>query len=320
MSYPKVFIGILVMIYIPFRLFTKISEEETEKSVNCLDQTVIASLNLVNQENISVMRNMKAFYSRSPSALKERYDKVKECDRISAEYCNFLEKLKNRIIKEGGENFGNESVKTLDLKGHKTKDNNDVVRRIMIREGIASEVYQRKLKMQEDLTGIIKNEAWLDFKKFYYKVILPAEGNPYIENRHWMNIVFRGLSIKSALVFLTKLQLDARNIQLNIVELIINTIGTCNSSFDPYFILYQAEKTSLREGETLKASVFIGEIEYNSQIYIDGKQYEIEVGLATYEVIPRKKGIYKVPVTIKYGPENKETGTVISYEVLEKEK
>ena len=289
---------------------------EILKAFSTVNVGMKKSIALIDQRNGYSMNEMDKLYKKLPDVVKEYKKRAEECNKISTDFYLYVDKLKERIVKESG-GWVDSTTKT----EIKRESDLNVTANIMEREGNGDLLFKEIQVVRGKYIDLIKKVPSITVSKFIPNITVDAK-NPDRGSKTWSQENFYMVPSIAAVTLLTKIQNDIRNTQANILDALLNNIGKDDQSFDNLVAVYQADKAAVAVGEKFTAKVFLAAYDSKQQpeIIIGGRSYEVVNGVATYEDNGAVQGSRDVPVIIrqvnKKTGESKEYPTSIKYDVF----
>jgi gliding motility-associated protein GldM len=232
--------------------------------------------------------------------------KAADAVRYSKEVFNYIQELKDRILKEAGGDSKNpeKKFKEGDL---------DITTRIMIEKGEGKKLYKMLEEYRKNILGIDKS---IDSA---FKIDLPISlTKPKSENKAgktWEGAYFHMVPTVAGLTILSKFQSDVKTSENRVVQFCHNKVGEVNVVFDSYAAIIGQSSNYIMPGQDLEITAGVGAFSKKAQptIVINGSPIAIgENGAATTKVPGGGVGPHTVPVKITYM--NQETGKLETIE------
>ncbi len=226
--------------------------------------------------------------------------KAAEAVSLSKNIFDYIENLKNRILKEAGGDPKNpeQKFKESDL---------DITTRIMIEKGEGKKLE----KMLADYkTAILKIDPSIDSAfKTSLPITLEKPKSQTKAGKTWEGAYFHMVPTVAGLTILSKFQNDVKTSENRVVQFCHNTVGEVNVVFDSYGAVIGQSSNYLMPGQELEITAGVGAFSKKAQptIVIGGSPVQIgEDGAAHMKLPGGGVGSHTVPVKITYM--NQETG------------
>lgn len=159
---------------------------------------------------------------------------------------------------------------------------------------------------------------------FSDKWLLSNINMPKSSNNNWVENTFGNQSVAAAYVTLIMLQNDALLSAQMAVYYLSAKVGTVIIKFNKFSVVSSPKKSQVIKGEPFETEIFLAQTSFHTLVTakVNGKEVEVEKGIATYKVPSAKCGehTYKAEITLK-NPYSNRTETykkTFKYEVGER--
>ena len=261
------------------------------KTVN---NSLEASNKVVNASTTDMMNSLKMKLAKDES--KERaaiwYPNAEKAQKMTIELNDYIQKLKDQILKEAGANFasGDSSYKD---------DNLDIATRIMVEHGEGKNLYNKLQKYKTDILAIDPKINVEFGTSLPINLAKPKTKNK--GNRNWEDAYFRMVPTVAALTILSKFQNDVKTSENRVVNFCHNQVGAVEIVYNRYKPIIGQNATVLLAGQKLEVNAGLAAFNNDKRptVYIGGTRVDLNPeGLAVKEFPVNSSG--KIPVRIEY--------------------
>lgn len=238
-----------------------------------------------------------------PERAKPIYDKAKAASQAADDFNNYVESLKNELIKQ----TGGIDEQTHDYKG---RADMDISERELVGKKRAAELRQ---KVDETRTKLL---SLLDDKdRTTTNVALEVNDPPKngLVRKSWEEATFgEGIPMGASITALTKLQADARNAEAEVVKRILGKVDQAVVNLDKFSAVAVAPSSYVIAGQPYTAQVFLTASDSKSSpdIAVNGSRLPVADGKGTYTTGTSKEGVYTWVGTIRV---KQNDGTIKEY-------
>ncbi|MBK7425918.1 MAG: hypothetical protein IPI60_02210 [Saprospiraceae bacterium] len=239
---------------------------------------------------------------KDPAKYEKYITSANEARKISKEFVEYVEEIKNHMIAETG---GMDTVKG-QPKGYKDKD-------ITTRYLVGKEPAKNQGKGGE-LEAKIKET----YDKFL--ALVDAEDKPTVASsitvridsayttsknkKNWAHFNFFQMPLLATMPILTKIENDARSSEAAILNYLAGKVGGEDIVFDKFVVVSSTKKSYVIAGETFEAEIFLSAASKNTDgmsISINGSPASVKDGVAKYSVKTGETGVkkYTAKATLK---------------------
>jgi gliding motility-associated protein GldM len=269
-----------------FKTVTK-SLENTNAIVYTSTETLMKSLEEKLKDSATV--NRASIWHPKALAVQER---------TKSTYA-YIQKLKDDIFKSAGGDAANPDKKY-------KEDNQDIVTRIMIKNGEGQKLLTELGNYKRDILAIDPAIDSAFATNLPINLDKPASKNR--AGRTWEGAYFHMVPTVAGLTILTKFQNDVRTTENRVVQFCHNKVGEVNVVFDSYAAIVGQNTNYAMPGQKVSISAGVGAFSKKAQptILIGGRQIPVgEDGTAQTEVDGGGVGSHKVPVRIIFMNQDK---------------
>jgi len=292
----------LILLFVSYRtskklIYTLAIEKE------CMDATI----NTVDLQNRIRTYQLKRISIDHPYT-ELFFEQTEEVNEISNELYDLIEDIKSKIVLDKDE---------INAKFRLNKDlsNKKTASRILLTKGYADTIEVNIIKARESFITLIEETGTINTENFAKNNMPLKIDKPQDSKTSWAEYTFNRLPNMAVLAILTKLQMDIRNTQSNIIEAMLSSISIDAPVFDELrpVVNVPSGKSSVLLGEKYEAEIFLAIFDSKSQpkITLNGQALEVKHGRAQYSVITTKPGINDLEGEIIV--KNKSTGEVKVY-------
>lgn len=208
---------------------------------------------VVNASTTDIMTSLQAKLADAGTAEKAKIwlPHAQEVQRLTADLNNYIQGLKDEILKRAGADFakGDSSYKD---------DNLDITTRLMVEKGEGKNLFNRLKKYRDDILNIdaaIKTQLGTALPIHLEKPKTKNKGN-----NTWEAAYFRMVPTVAALTILSKFQNDVKTTENKVVTFCHEQVGKVEFRFNQY-------------------EPIVGQ---NSSVLLSGQELEIHAGLAAF--------------------------------------
>lgn len=247
----------------------------------------------------------KTKLKNEPERAKKPYEDAKKASQIADEFNNYVETIKNDLIAK----TGGIDEKTHDYKG---RADMDVSEREIVNKKKAAELRTKVDQTREALINLLdpKDRATTN-------VALSVQDPPKngIASKSWEEATFgEGIPMGASITALTKLQVDARNAESEVVKRILGKVDQAQVNLDKFAAVAVAPSSYVIAGQPYTAQVFLTAFDSKSNpaITVNGSSIPVKDGVGTYTVNTSREGVQTWTGTIRV---KQADGTMKSYDV-----
>ena len=236
--------------------------KETVKAFMKVDKGLSLTVENYNKKNSDIYNEFELSFASYPEKTGPYRSKALQVKQRADEMYNFIQDIKILIINTA-DGKDNEAVKGRDIDIEKVKkfDDNNVPSEILIASDEAGKAYDLKAALDS-------------YREFLIKDVLESETNPISESlkktlntddaknedgemEKWPNLTFQLLPLVGANALLTKMQVDVRNAETEVLNYLFGQIDKTNFKFNKLEPVVIAKSTYVTVGQNYEASVFI---------------------------------------------------------------
>lgn len=290
-----------------------------------VDSSLIQTLNAVENKNQQIYSAFEQAYAENPAKVEEwktQADQVKEKSDALVEYIDALkEKLvlasgtvprtPDRPLKGDEFIFVNMNKDTLVIK---KEDDLNTPSEIMIAQKEASKLKDQIGSYREFVEGIIPEQD-AELKQTINQELETADSRFTLksgERRTWESLYFENKPLAAILTLLSKLQIDVKNSEANLLNYLYSQIDAGAFKFNKLGAQVIANSAIILQGEEYVAQVFLAAIDTTEDpvILVNERPLPIEDGKGIYRLRANEAGTFRWSGVINYKtPE----GTIRNY-------
>jgi gliding motility-associated protein GldM len=261
------------------------------KTVN---NSLEASNKVVNASTVDIMNSLKAKLTKDET--KERaavwYPKADSVQKMTKDLNDYIQKLKDQILKEAGANFasGDSSYKD---------DNLDIATRIMVEHGEGKSLYNKLKKYKDDILKIDPKITAEFGNTLPIHLEKPKTRNK--GNRTWEDAYFRMVPTVAALTILSKFQNDVKTSENRVINYCHGQVGAVEVVYNRYKPIIGQSATVLLAGQEIEVNAGLAAFNNDKRptVYINGAKVDLDAdGLAVKKFPVNASG--KIPVRIEF--------------------
>jgi gliding motility-associated protein GldM len=246
----------------------------------------------------------KTKLKEQPERAKPIYDKAKEVSKVASDFTAYVEGLKKQLIDIGG--GYDETIH--DYKGRADMDISD---HFMLTQKHGLELRQKVDETREKLLSYLdpKDRAGMNIS---LNVVDPPK-NGELTRKTWQEATFgEGIPMGASITAMTKLQVDAKNAESEIIKKILGKVDQAVVNLDKFNAVAVAPSSYVIAGQPYTAQVFLtaSDSKSNPDIAVNGSKLSVKDGQGTYTVGTGKEGTYTWIGTIKV---KQNDGTIKEY-------
>jgi gliding motility-associated protein GldM len=278
-----------------------------------VDNSLIATNRTINLSTDAVMKSLEDKKNDPTSATKANiwYPKAEKAIALSREVYDYIQTLRNRILKDADFNPADSSFRA---------DNLDIATRIMIKENEGPKLRERLEKYKRDLLAIdpliaeeFKNSLQIDLS-------MPKVQDK--SNKTWESGYFHMVPTVAAVTILSKFQNDVKTSENKVVNFCHAQVGQVVVRFDRFEPIIGQSSNYLMPGQSLEIKAGVGAFSNAAKptISIGGVTQQIgDSGFVRYTTqAAAGLGQKTIPISISYKDQDgneRRIDRVVSYTV-----
>ncbi len=272
-------------------------------------KTVDSSLDRTNKTiNNSTADIMTSFEEqladeKTRTKAQEWHPKAKEAQQLTTNMYNYIEQLRQRLLKEAGYDPAN---------GDTTykEDNQDIATRIMVEHGEGAKLQQELKKYREAMLNIHPKVREEFQRTLQVDVSIPQVQNK--SNRTWQAAYFHMVPTVAALTMLRKFQNDVKTSENRVVAFLHEQVGKVSIRYDAFEAIVGQNSKYLMPGQELEITAGLGAFSKSKlpNVSIGGAGVALnEKGMAVWRTSATTIGNHTIPVTVSFIDQDGNTQT-----------
>jgi gliding motility-associated protein GldM len=223
------------------------------------------------QRNTIVSRELETYYQTNPDKVREWYSKGVQVNRASEDIYNYIQQLKERIVKVADGKDG-------DVNDIRHKDDLEAASRIML----------------APLNGEGKNlrDAIDSYRTMMANLVQEPEKNRIIREslsttpprqtdinvRKWEEALFENMPVSAAITLLTKLQSDIRYVQGEVMSNLLNSVDVGDYRVNMVEAQVVPVSQIVMRGSAYEANIVLSAIDSTKRpsVYVNGRMLDAE--------------------------------------------
>ena len=289
---------------------------EVLQAFRLIDASLIHTLEAVNNKNQQIYTSFEQAYIENPEKVREWKQKADQVQKISKDLQDYISKLKeDQVIYSGSERVDANNPFNPDMH-HLVTMNNDTLEikkeddlngtsEFMIKQKKAAELKEKIISYKNELVALLGNDE-PELKETILSTLETADPvagkNQNKEKNTWESIHFENTPLAAILTVLSKIQIDVKNSEANMLNYLYSQIDAGSFKFNKLGARVIANSNIVYQGEPYEAEVFLAAEDTTQQpeIFINGRQVEVADGKAVYKVGTNEPGVFKWSGLIKY--------------------
>lgn len=252
----------------------------------------------IDSKNTDLMTAFSKQLKNQPEKTKPFYDKAQEAEKITKEFVQYVEDLKQQIVTKDGKITDPAEIREEDGQLiHKSDIETHAF--LMISPEGPGKGAELKAKVNGARDGLLKllepfkplaAEAKRIGEQTDLKAIDPEGGHT------WESELFEHSPQAAVVTLLTKIQNDAKNTEAEILTALFSGITADDMSFDMLVAKFIPDKSAVSLGEEFSADVILTayDSKQTNKVVINGNEYQMENGVVKYKVNPNSAGDFTV--------------------------
>ncbi len=274
-------------------------QKEVVKAFMKVDKGLSTTVENYVQKNNFIYNEFEASYAQFPEKTGPYRAKALEVKQRSDEMYNFIQDLKIIIIREAdGEDAVAINGRNIDIEKVVKYDENNIPSQILVganEDGKAYDLMAALNDYRDFMIGVLegKNSAIEEsLKKTLNTDKAPGEDKTM---EPWPNVTFQLMPLVGANALLTKMQVDVRNAETEVINHLYGQIDKASFKFNKVDAVVIPKSTYVTQGSNYEASVFVSATD-STQAPV------IAVGDQVLPLDEAGRGVYSVKATGTPGP------------------
>jgi gliding motility-associated protein GldM len=284
-----------------------------------IDSGIKNSNTIFDAANTTALQSLEKSVEQDRSRYQPLLDVAKETQRVSKEFNQYVETIREAMVTETGGYYTEEESEEHagQPKGYKNKD---VTTRYLVTEKKGDELEQKINATREQLLALVRKLAGTPGTAITNETIAELEKSISLKvsdnwkkdkkalkqnkNLTWAEYTFKQMPLASVFPLLTKVQNDMKSSEAAILNYLVSNVGATSFKVDQFIPISSARKSYIIAGESYEAEISVGatskSITDNIAVNVDGRALPVVDGIAKYNVNPNSTGVksYNVNVTL----------------------
>jgi gliding motility-associated protein GldM len=290
-----------------------------------IDRGIEGSNKVIDESNNFAMTALEKNAEQDEEKYGKLVDAADQIRDISKEFNDYIASVREEMVEvTGGYYPEDDSKHPGQPKGYKNKD---VTTRILVDEGRGEEIKEKILSTRQQIMDIINDlkgtegtaindETIADLEKSITLGISDDWQTKAEKPISWSHFTFNQMPLASIFPIFRKFQNDMKSSEAAVLNYLVNQVGAETFKVDNFIPIASAPKSYIIAGEEYKADITIGassrSVYDNMSIKVNGRDLDVEDGIAQYAARASSPGIKKYDVSITLT--NPTTGKVETYE------
>ncbi len=289
---------------------------EVLKAFRLIDSSLIHTLAAVDMKNDQIYASFEQAYLENPAKVEEWKQKADKVKKSSKEFQDYVSKLKEDLVNYSGSKkvdkdnpYDPEMFNLITLSGDtlqiKKEDDLNGTSEYMIKQKNATVLKEKINSFKNDLLSIIGDDE-PELKQTISNALETPDPVASLkkanEKKTWESLYFENVPMASILTVLSKIQIDGKNSEANMLNYLFSEIDAGSFKFNKLGARVIANSNLVFQGEPYEAEVFLAaeDTTQQPQIFINGKEAPVADGKAMYKVNTAEPGVFKWSGLIKY--------------------
>ncbi len=261
-----------------------------------VDEGLVKTTEIYTEKNQGLYTEFDQQYAQNQQKVGPWKSKADEVKRKSDELIQYIQDIKIEILTKNGQGDPEDGVITEDGEIHgehiKSKDKHDIPTNVLIGEndGKAFELKEKIKEYREFMLSLVEEDNHTLIHSL--ETNLDTSDPPKTEDgekKSWEVKHFYHLPLAAVFPLLTKIQLDVRNSEAEIVQFLFNQISAGSIPFNKLEATVIPNTSYVLQGNPYKADVFIAAFDTTAAPIVFVGRYDStlneETGLYDYEMI-----------------------------------
>jgi gliding motility-associated protein GldM len=288
---------------------------ETLEAFRVIDGSLIQTFGAVNSKNSQVYRAFDQAYAENAEKVREWKTKADQVRSKTDSMVRYIWRLKEElVVSSGSKPF--DATNSLDadrfpfitMKGDtlvlKKEDDINTPSEIMIAQKKATQL-KGKMAEYKDFMAEMIGGSDAQLKEIIIRELETPDARFTLrsgERKPWENMYFESKPLASIITLLSKLQIDVKNSEANLLNYLYSKIDASSYKFNKLNAQVIANSTIILLGEEYNAEIFLAAIDttVDPEIIVGGNKLPIIGGKAVYKLRPTATGTFKWSGLLKY--------------------
>lgn len=271
---------------------------EILKAFYLVEESMVKAGANIDAKNDDLMKAFAKQLKNQKEKTEPFYNKAQEAEKITKEFVQYVEDLKQQIITHDGKITNPEDIREED--GQLVHKSDIEIHAYMM---ISPEGPQKGKELKEKVN--VTRDGLLNLLKPFKPLEAEAQrigGQTDLKAIDpegpitWESELFEHSPQAAVVTLLTKIQNDAKNTCAEVLTALFSGITAEDVSFDMLVAKFIPDKSAVSLGEKFTADVILTAYDSKQQnkVVINGTEYQMENGVVKYEVTPNSAGDFKV--------------------------
>jgi gliding motility-associated protein GldM len=289
---------------------------EVLEAFRLVDSSLIHTLEAVDMKNQQVYSSFEQAYIENPTKVQEWKEKADKVREQAKEMTLYISKLKEEVVNYSGSELVSDEnpydpekyyyiTVTNDTLEIKKEDDLNGPSELMIFQGKAAELKEKIIAYKNEMIKYV-DENDTELKTTILSELETPDPVKNLkesdEGKTWESQYFENKPLAAVLTVLSKMQIDIKNSEANVVNYLYAQIDAGSFKFNSLGARVIAKSNLVFQGETYEAEVFLAAEDTTQQpvIIINGREAEVVDGKAIYKTSASEAGTFKWSGLIKY--------------------
>jgi len=289
---------------------------ETLEAFRVVDSSLIQTLGAVDSKNARVYLAFEQAYVETPAKVADWKAKADRVKASSDSLVNYIWTLKEKLVRTSGsrpiapghEIKGEEFIFRT-MKGDsllvKKEDDMNTPSEIMITQKGAAQLKQEIGDFRSALVGLL-DENDVQLKRIIEQELATSDFGMNLRDagarKTWEVTYFENKPLASILTLLSKLQIDVKNSEANLLNYLYSKIDAASYKFNKLEAAVIANSSIVLQGDEYMAEIFLAAIDttVNPEILVGGRPLPIVDGKAVYRLRTTEPGTFRWSGVLNY--------------------
>ena len=287
---------------------------ETLEAFRVIDGSLTQTFGAVDSKNRQVYLAFEQAYAENPAKVADWKTKADQVRVQTDSIVDYIWRLKEELALNSGSDksdadnpdrgeFITVRTRSGDTLIVKKEDDINSPSEIMIAKKKASELKSRINSYKDFMIGLI-DEDDSDLKEVISQELETRDPRFNLQSggATWESLYFENKPLASILTLLSKIQIDAKNSEANVLNYLYSKIDAASYKFNKLDAQVIANSSIILQGEEYKAEIFLAAIDttVDPEIIVNGRVLPIVDGKAVYNLRPTEPGTFKWSGVLKY--------------------
>jgi gliding motility-associated protein GldM len=289
---------------------------ETLEAFRVIDGSLIQTMNAVDSKNKQVYLAFEQAYAENALKVQDWKIKADQVKARSDSMVNYIWKLKEQLVTASGSKkvdadhpYDGEMFSLKTLKGDtillKKEDDINTPSEIMITQKRAAELKGKMADYKNFMVNLVDEGTDAQLKEVLSQELETRDSRFNLrsgDKKTWEVVYFENKPLASILTMLSKIQIDVKNSEANLLSYLYSKIDAASFKFNKLGAQVIANSAVILRGEEYKAEIFLAAIDttVDPEIIVNGHILPIVEGKAVYQLKTNETGTFKWSGVLKY--------------------